>query len=94
MQAMAKVARHVWFSGRVQGVGFRYVARNIASRYKLTGYVRNEDDGRVEMLAQGELEDIDGCLTDIGESFGSYIRGVEIEEWPMNDHYASFEITF
>ncbi|HSV27615.1 MAG TPA: acylphosphatase [Sedimentisphaerales bacterium] len=91
---MAAAAKHIWFSGRVQGVGFRYTARNIASRYGLTGYVRNEDDGRVEMVAQGKADDIDGCLTDIGETFGSYIRSIEVEDWVVNSDYRSFEITY
>ena len=91
---MAMVARHIWFSGRVQGVGFRYTARNIASRYKLTGYVRNEDDGRVEMVAQGELEDIEGCISDIGEAFGGYIRSVEMEDEVVRSDYRGFEITY
>ena len=91
---MAAVAKHIWFSGRVQGVGFRYTARNVAARYRLTGYVRNEDDGRVEMVAQGQVEDIDGCLTEIGEVFRGYIRGVEVEDWVLNTSYRGFEITY
>jgi acylphosphatase len=41
-------------SGRVQGVGFRYFARDIAGEMNLTGYVRNTDDGRVEIEVQGD----------------------------------------
>lgn len=43
-------------SGRVQGVGFRYFARDIASEMNLTGYVKNMHDGRVEIEAQGDSE--------------------------------------
>ena len=42
----------VFYSGRVQGVGFRYTAREIACGYELTGYVRNLDDGRVELIVR------------------------------------------
>jgi acylphosphatase len=91
---MAKVARHIWFSGRVQGVGFRYTAQRIASRYELTGYVRNLDDGRVEMVAQGELDDIEKCLEDIRKTFGSYLRDTEITSQSVITDYRSFEITF
>ena len=49
---------HAFFSGTVQGVGFRYTAERLARRYPLTGYVRNLPDGRVELLAEGEEESL------------------------------------
>ncbi len=48
------VRKHIFFSGRVQGVGFRYRALEFASRLELTGWVRNTWDDRVEMEVQGE----------------------------------------
>lgn len=48
------VRKHFYFSGRVQGVGFRYQAARLAQAVHLTGYVKNLWDGRVEMEAQGE----------------------------------------
>ncbi len=48
------VRKHFYFSGRVQGVGFRYQACRLARSLGLTGYVRNLWDGRVELEAQGE----------------------------------------
>ena len=44
----------VFFSGRVQGVGFRYTVNDIAQPLELVGYVRNLDDGRVELLVEGQ----------------------------------------
>ncbi len=49
-----KIRKNFHFSGRVQGVGFRYHAMRLARGYGLTGWVRNLSDGRVEMEAQGE----------------------------------------
>lgn len=49
-----KVRKHFYFSGRVQEVGFRYQATRLARCLGLTGWVRNLDDGRVEMEVQGE----------------------------------------
>ncbi|MHC4288506.1 MAG: acylphosphatase, partial [Planctomycetota bacterium] len=45
---MNKIAKQIIFKGRVQGVGFRYTTQRAASRYELTGYVRNLPDGTVE----------------------------------------------
>jgi acylphosphatase len=90
----ATAARHIWFSGQVQGVGFRWTAHKIANHYQLTGYVRNLDDGRVEMLAQGTPQDLEKCLNDIAETFGSYIRDVEATDTPVNTSYTSFNITY
>ncbi len=92
---MNDIAKTVNFSGRVQGVGFRYTAQRIANRYELAGYVKNMPDGSVEMLLQGPGEDIDQCLDDIGETFGGYIRDRRVNKVPVNDKYSSdFEIAF
>ncbi|UCE46725.1 MAG: acylphosphatase [Phycisphaerales bacterium] len=88
------VARHMIFSGRVQGVGFRFTAHRMARGHQLTGYVRNLSDGTVEMLAQGKAEDIEDCLSDIQQSLIGYIRYVKIEEVPPNPMYTDFKITF
>lgn len=51
-----RVARRFLVSGRVQGVGFRYFAQDAARREGLHGYVANQDDGTVEVKAEGEAE--------------------------------------
>ena len=51
-----RVARRFLVSGRVQGVGFRYFAQDAARREGLHGYVTNQDDGTVEVRAEGEAE--------------------------------------
>ena len=55
---MEKIRKHFYFSGRVQGVGFRYRSYYIAQSIGLTGWVRNLWDGRVEMEVQGTREEI------------------------------------
>lgn len=52
----------VYFSGTVQGVGMRYFVKDVAIRYKLTGYVKNIRDGRVEALLEGPKEQIKEAL--------------------------------
>ncbi len=88
------VARHIVFSGRVQGVGFRFTAHRMAGRHQLTGYVRNLADGTVEMLAQGASEDIDDCIRDIQQSLIGHIREVKTEEVPPNPRHTDFRINF
>ena len=87
-------ARHVIFTGRVQGVGFRFTAHRMAQRHQLTGFVRNLPDGTVEMLAQGPARDIDDCIQDIQEYFGGYVRETRIQEIPTDPKYKDFRITF
>ncbi len=89
---MADIAKHIFFSGQVQGVGFRFTANSIARRYKLTGFVRNTSDGKVEMLLQGDSQDIDDCIDDLRQTFA--IRNMQTEDVPFNSSYEDFRITF
>ena len=57
------IRRHMYFSGDVQGVGFRYRSKYAARELGLTGYVRNLYDGRVEVEIQGERELISRFLS-------------------------------
>ena len=91
---MGQTAKHIIFIGRVQGVGFRFTALDIARRYKLTGLVRNLMSGTVEMIVQGPSDDIADCLRDIKEFFSGYIRETKIEETPLNPQYKDFKIAF
>lgn len=88
------VAKHIIFTGHVQGVGFRFTAHRMAGRYHLTGFVRNLHDGTVEMLAQGPAEDIEECLRDIKEALAGYVRETLIDEVPPDPRYTDFKITF
>jgi acylphosphatase len=54
-----RIARRFILSGRVQGVGFRYFAQDAARREGLHGYVTNQDDGTVEVKAEGDAEALD-----------------------------------
>jgi len=88
------VAKHITFLGHVQGVGFRYAAQRIASRYGLTGFVRNLPDGTVEMLAQGRADTIDHCLAEIGDEMPGHIHEHRIDPVPFNPRYIDFRIAF
>ncbi len=73
-------AKKVFYSGRVQGVGFRYTTKQIASGYDVTGSVKNLPDGRVELLAcAADTEELEAFLSAIDESnLGSLIKEREI----------------
>jgi acylphosphatase len=92
--SMDVIARHIVFSGRVQGVGFRFTALNVANRYELKGYVRNLPDGDVEMLAQGTAEMIDNCVRDLQDSFVGTVSHIDIEEATPDPKLTDFRITF
>lgn len=91
---MNQTAKHIIFTGQVQGIGFRFTALDIANRYKLTGLVRNLPDGTVEMIAQGPSDDVADCIQDIKEAFEGYIRETKTEEIPPDPKYTNFKIAF
>lgn len=91
---MAQSAKRIIFSGRVQGVGFRFTAHNIANRYQLVGWVRNLADGTVEMIAQGDADDVSDCIRDISEYFSGYVNDAKVEEIPVDPQHTNFKITF
>ena len=84
------IRRHIIFTGRVQGVGFRYRARNAASLYGCTGWVRNEWDGSVTMEIQGEPEAIDRVIHAIGAGRYVQIEGMKDKAIPVVDDERSF----
>lgn len=65
----------VYYSGRVQGVGFRATAAGIARRHAVRGWVRNLPDGRVELLADGAGEEVAAFLAEIRERMDGYVTG-------------------
>jgi acylphosphatase len=69
--------RECRFTGRVQGVGFRYTVKNLSMQYNVHGYVRNLPDGRVELVMEGPDEEMDSLLEDVNRKMNGYIRGVD-----------------
>lgn len=72
-------ARQVFYEGRVQGVGFRWTVKRIATGFDVTGWVRNLDDGRVELQVMGEKVEVEAFLEAIAESeLRANIRQTEV----------------
>ena len=91
---MAKepVSKQVLYRGRVQGVGFRYTTRGIEKRFRITGFVRNLIDGTVELLAQGEPDEVCRFLAAVGESLAANISHVEESDATEDAGFTRFEI--
>jgi acylphosphatase len=87
-------ARHVFYTGRVQGVGFRYSTKRIASGFDVTGWVKNLPDGRVELFAQAfEVEELEAFLEDIQRSsLGSHIKEREVKLLAADPNLRGFSI--
>ncbi len=86
-------ARQVFYEGRVQGVGFRWTVKRIASGFDVIGWVRNLPDGRVELQAGGEAGELDAFLDAIAESeLEGHIRRVEAHPIAPLDGVRGFEI--
>ena len=83
----------VFYSGRVQGVGFRWNACSIARGFAVTGFVRNLPDGRVHLVAEGERGDVERFLAAIADSMAGNIRHAQMEVGPATGEYQSFETT-
>jgi acylphosphatase len=74
-----RACRRLIYSGRVQGVGFRYTTARIARRHPVTGYVRNQPDGTVELVADGPADAVDAFLDEIAAAFAENINDCRSE---------------
>jgi acylphosphatase len=79
---MPRERRRIYFSGRVQGVGFRYTCQALARSFDVAGYVRNLRDGRVELVAEGDATEIDDFVTAIQRELDPYIQDLTMESEP------------
>ena len=87
-------ARQVFYEGRVQGVGFRYTVKNLARGFDVVGTVRNLADGRVELLAAGEADEVEDFLAAIRKSaLAGHIQREEINVTPLPLNLRGFTIT-
>ncbi len=85
--------REIHFAGRVQGVGFRYTCKSVARGFDLTGTVRNLADGRVELIAEGEADELEAFRQAIGdEGMSRLIRNEEIDWSEAKSEFRGFEI--
>ena len=82
-----------WVRGRVQGVGFRVFVAREAWRLGLVGWVRNEPDGSVHVVAQGGSPDLDALLESLHEGpMGAEVRDVRVSRGPAAAGLETFDI--
>ncbi|MGM0501857.1 MAG: acylphosphatase [Bacillota bacterium] len=90
-----KVRKHVYLSGRVQGVGFRAFTSRSAKRLNVNGWVKNLADGRVEAIFTGAQDKVKRILEEVkqGPSFAE-VNNIEVEDESYKGQYNSFEIRY
>jgi acylphosphatase len=87
------IARKFLISGEVQGVGFRYFAQRSSARHQVRGYIKNLEDGRVEVHAEGSVKAVDEFRLDLAAG-PTYSRVANIEELVLEPtgRYSAFRI--
>lgn len=79
-----------FFSGRVQGVGFRFHTKEVAKKFSVTGTVQNLDDGRVKVVVEGQIDEVHRFLDAVGQSMTGNVKGDERFESEASSEFESF----
>lgn len=80
------------YTGRVQGVGFRYRTSAIARRFAVAGYVRNQPEGSVELVVEGEARELDAFLREVRDALENNIRDEKFDAQTASGEFSGFEI--
>jgi acylphosphatase len=90
---MMRSRMHIFYSGHVQGVGFRYAVKSVASGFEVVGTVRNLADGRVELVAEGPREELEAFRKAIPESgLENFVRNEAVNWSEAAGGFRGFEI--
>jgi len=82
----------IFFSGSVQGVGFRFTSKQVSRNYDVTGTVENLADGRVKMICEGDLGQIESYIAEVCQSTHGKVTDTEILDKPFTGEFEGFEI--
>lgn len=82
----------VFFSGHVQGVGFRFSAMQVAKEFEVAGWVRNVADGRVQLEAEGTEREVTAFIDAVQERMHGHIRKVERTDAKRPPQFRGFTI--
>ena len=84
----------VYYSGMVQGVGFRYTVRMLARRFAVTGFVKNLPDGRVQLVVEGRAEEVQGLLRAVAAEMGRCVADAQEKTRAATGAFDTFDIRF
>jgi len=85
---------HVFVTGKVQGVYFRLSTQNIAKSHRVTGWIRNRSDGRVEAVLEGEESEVKKLVDYCRKGpKGAAVTDISVEWNPSKDEFTTFTIT-
>ena len=83
---------HIYFSGRVQGVGFRYTSHAIAQRYEVTGWVKNLPNGSVEMIVEGASDQLKKYVAELSESTHGNVSEMQVSKLEPTGEFSAMEV--
>ena len=89
---MNHVRHEVIFSGRVQGVGFRYTSKQVAGRFDVTGWVKNLANDTVQMVVEGSANELDAYLDAVGAETHGRVTDRQTERKSATGEFSGFEI--
>ena len=82
----------ITFAGRVQGVGFRATTEDVAAGFDVSGWVRNERDGSVLCIAEGEKAELDRFVEAVKRAMASCLRDTNIQDSPATGEFSGFGV--
>jgi acylphosphatase len=83
---------HIYYSGRVQGVGFRFTAEAVAKRSNVSGFAKNLKDGRVEVVAEGDEGSLEDFMEGVRDMMKRHIADEQVSWEPATGEFRSFGI--
>lgn len=88
------IAHRVIFEGRVQGVGFRYTAKDLARGFDVRGTIQNLTDGSVQLDVTGDREEVESFIKEIAEEspLAHHIKSMHVSDIPPLDGIKGFTI--
>ncbi|MCF6311736.1 MAG: acylphosphatase [Verrucomicrobiales bacterium] len=88
------VAKQIFYTGRVQGVGFRFSVKQLAKGFEVQGWAKNMADGRVELQLMGEQAEVEEFIEEIAEShLAGFIRETEQQDISLLANCVGFSIS-
>ncbi|MFA4989674.1 MAG: acylphosphatase [Candidatus Omnitrophota bacterium] len=84
----------VYYSGQVQGIGFRFTAERLAEGLGVLGWVSNLSDGRVELVAEANEDTLKDFLSQLNNIFKRYIQDIQVDWKPATGGFKDFGVRF